>query len=440
MKHVIKQIFMKKFLISVSLALACLASEAQNMEGDYKPHVNIITRKGHEHHDDNARAIRNAAKIYEQTHVGGFQQSHKPNYIFSSHDNRFMIALGGYVNTRVAYDMKGIVDDTDFVTYDIPTAESYATRQKLTMDATTSRLFVKAIAVSRTLGNIVTYIETDFRGYRGDLRLRLAYISFKGFMFGRNITTFCDLDAGPNTVDFQGPNSYSVHYSTMIRYVLPIGKHWSIAAAAEMPSLSATYPAELFSGIPQRVPDFPVYVQYRWSKRNPSHIRFSAIFRDMYYHAEATGKNMAQFGWGVQLSGNVRFARRVNLMFNGIYGEGITPYIQDLSGSGLDLVPRNTDRLSMQTLPMFGFFAAAQVNITPRTFISGGYSWVKVDSGDKYRTENLYKDATYIFCNIFHNLTSSCKIAVEYLHGIRQDVSGAEGSANRVQAMIQYNF
>jgi len=336
--------------------------------------------------------------------------------------------------------MKGIADDTDFVTYDIPARSSYATRQKITMDASTSRLFVKAVAVTRSLGNIVTYLESDFRGYRNNLRLRLAYISFKGLLFGRNVTTFCDLDAGPTTVDFQGPNAYDSHYSTMIRYVLALGKHWSIAAAAEMPSLSATYSAGLFASIPQRVPDFPVYVQYKWSKRNPSHIRVSAVFRDMYYHADATDRNMACFGWGIQLSGNIRFARRANLLFNGIYGEGITPYIQDLSGSGLDLVPRGTNTGSMQTLPMFGFFAAAQINITPRTFVSGGYSWVKVDSGDKYRTENLYKDATYIFCNIFHNITRSCIVAVEYLHGIRQDVSGAEGRANRLQAMIQYNF
>ena len=431
---------MRKIYLLAAALVFSFAAPAQNHKGDYRPHVNVVAGKDRKHDSEGKRTAADAAAIFEKTHVGGFQQSHKPNYIFSSPHNRFMLAIGGFVNTRVAYDMKGIVENTDFITRDIPVEATYATRQKLTFDATTSRLFIKAVAVTRTLGNVVAYIETDFRGYRGDMRLRQAYVSFKGLLLGRNITTFCDLDAAPTTVDFQGPNAYNIEYTTMIRYVLPLGRHWSIAAAAEMPSVSATLPAGRFASIPQRVPDFPLYVRYDWGRRNPSHVRVSAVLRDMYYHADATDRNMAQFGWGVQLSGNVRFARRCNLFFNGIYGRGITPYIQDLAGLGLDLVPRLSSDLSLQTLPMFGWFAAAQIDLSHRTFVSGGYSWVKVDYGDRYDVPALYRDATYIFCNLFHNITPFCKVAVEYLHGIKNDTSGRKGTANRVQAMIQYNF
>lgn len=431
---------MKKIYLFAAIVLSCSSIAAQNLTKDYRPHVTVITRKNHENPNDNKRAISKAASIYAKNHVEGFQQSQLPNYIFSSHDNRFMIAVGGYVSMRAAYDLKGIVENTDFITYDIPTEATYATRQQLMFDAATSRIFIKAIANTRAIGDVVTYIETDFRGYRNDLRLRLAYISFKGLLLGRNVTTFCDLGASPTTIDFQGPNAYNFKFNTMIRYTRTFGKHWSIGAAVEMPSVSATYGENMFKSIPQRVPDIPVYVQYSWGKRNTGHVRASAVFRDMYYHADATDKNMAQFGWGVQLSGNVRFARRFCIFFNGIYGEGISPYIQDLSGAGLDLVPRKTSNASMQTLPMMGWFAAAQINLTPRTFVSGGYSWVKVDSGDKYDAADLYKDTQYIFCNVFHNINRSCRIAIEYLHGTRKNTSGAEGSANRIQAMIQYNF
>ncbi|UKI39427.1 MAG: hypothetical protein L6V35_00315 [Alistipes putredinis] len=73
--------------------------------------------------------------------MGGFQQSHMPNYIFSSPHNRFMLGIGGFVNMRAAYDMKGIVENTDFIPRDIPTEATYATRQALRFDASTSRLF-----------------------------------------------------------------------------------------------------------------------------------------------------------------------------------------------------------------------------------------------------------------------------------------------------------
>mgnify|MGYP000544390182 FL=1 len=80
------------------------------------------------------------------------------------------------------------------------------------MDASTSRIYLKGIANTRALGRVVVYVSTDFRGgAQGSYtpRLREAYVSFKGFTFGRDVTTFCDLDAGPTTIDFQGPNAYN---------------------------------------------------------------------------------------------------------------------------------------------------------------------------------------------------------------------------------------
>lgn len=91
-----------------------------------------------------------------------------------------------------------MVDNIDFVTYDIPVPGNYATRQKLTMDASTSRLFVKAIANTRRLGRVVVYIDGDFRGGAVNSctpRLRSAYVSFLGLTLGRDVTTFCDLAA-----------------------------------------------------------------------------------------------------------------------------------------------------------------------------------------------------------------------------------------------------
>ncbi|MEG0498636.1 MAG: DcaP family trimeric outer membrane transporter, partial [Alistipes sp.] len=159
----------------------------------------------------NRLATAAALDDYRITHRPGFSQSEKPQYIFTNKSNRFSFAIGGYINLRAAYDMNGIVDNIDFVPSAIPMQSNYATQEQLMMDATTSRFYLKAITHSRTLGRVVIYVETDFRGgNRGSYtpRLRMAYVSFKGFTFGRDVTTFCDLAAGPNTIDFQGPNGY----------------------------------------------------------------------------------------------------------------------------------------------------------------------------------------------------------------------------------------
>lgn len=78
---------------------------------------------------------------------------------------------------------------------------TYATRQKFGLDGTTSRIFLKAIANSKKLGRVTLYFSTDFRGGGTNSytpRIRSAYVSFKGFTFGRDVTTFCDLNAAPN--------------------------------------------------------------------------------------------------------------------------------------------------------------------------------------------------------------------------------------------------
>ena len=150
----------------------------------------------------------NATQDYIETHRPGFQQSEKPQFVFASKNNRFSFSLGGFVSLRAGYDFDGIVDNIDFVPYDIPVPGNYNSKQKLMMDASTSRLFMKAITNTRALGRVVIYMDADFRGgAEGSYtpRLRSAYVSFKGLTLGRDVTTFCDLQAAPTTIDFQGP-------------------------------------------------------------------------------------------------------------------------------------------------------------------------------------------------------------------------------------------
>ena len=98
------------------------------------------------------------------------------------------------------------------------------------------------------------------------------------------------------------------------------------------------------------------------------------------------------------------------------------------------------DPTKIKTLPMYGWFAAGQFNITPWLFVSGGYSTVVVEKKDGYYTPNQYKEAQYIFGNCFCHITPRFQVAMEYLHGTRTNMSGEKNSANRIQAMVQYNF
>lgn len=449
---------MKTFrLLIVALLLASSASaqrylgKAQN--GEYSPTVYLISVQevdtiynccdAQQAVALNRMAVANATQDYVETHRPGFQQVEKPQFLFASKNNRFSLAVGGYVNLRAGYDFDGIVDNIDFVPYDIPVHGNYNTKQKLMMDATTSRVFVKAIANSRALGRVQVFMDADFRGgAEGSYtpRLRSAYVSFLGFTFGRDVTTFCDLQAAPHTVDFQGPNAYNFNFATMVRYEVTFARQrLTFGVAAEYPNVSGTY-NDNFASLRQRVPDFPAFLQLSWGNNRESHIRASGVVRNMYIRNLRTAKNTSLLGWGAQFSGRIKVVRPLILYMNGVYGQGITPYIQDLTGSGLDFTPNPQNGDKIQTMPMWGWQAAAQINLSRRLFISGGYSMVRVQRSHGYYSDDEYKQGQYIFGNIFYALTSRCKIAGEYLYGTRKDMNNAKNHANRVNVMVQYNF
>ncbi len=338
-------------LFAVSTA-AAQGNRGFGYEDEYSPTVYLISVNQPDMRSDcpcpakaaelNRLAAEAAILDYRETHRPGFQQVEKPQFIFTTKNNKFSLALGGYINMRAGYDLEGIVNNIDFVPADIPMTSNYANGEKLMMDATTSRVFLKAITNTRALGRVVVFIDGDFRGGRENSyvpRLRSAYVSMLGFTLGRDVTTFCDLLAGPNTIDFRGPNAYNLHFATMIRYEVPFANnHMKFGFAAEMPSVSGTYGDNMVA-VPARMPDFPVFLQVAWGPERRNHIRASAVFRNMYMHNIEKNYTLSKFGWGVQGSGHITIARAFELFFNGVYGEGISRYIQDLAGQGLDLTP-----------------------------------------------------------------------------------------------------
>lgn len=388
-------------------------------------------------------AVKSAIEDHKNATRDGFQQALTPSAIFADKRNTFSFAIGGDVALRAAYSFDRIVNNIDMVPYNIPMTLTPADDQEIRMDASTSRIFIRGIANTKKLGQVHIFMDMDFRGgAMGSYtpRIRSGYAQMLGFTIGRDVSTFCDLTAAPTTIDFQGPNAYNFRFATMIRYEHSfIDNHLKVGAAAEMPSVSGTY-GETLMAIPQRVPDFPVYLQYSWGENRDSHIRASAVFRDMYLYNNARSSEDDLFGWGVQFSGNIHITKYLELFMNGVYGEGVTRYINDLMGSGLDFTPRPNDPTRVQATPMYGWQAAAQINILPNLFVSGGYSTVSVLKKNGTYSDSMYKQGQYIFGNVFWNLTPRFVLAAEYLYGSRKNMDGAKAHSNRINVLAKYSF
>ena len=428
-------------LVCTLFALRVTAQEEVLYDlSDEKAYVPSVHTSGANDKDVKARARAD----YHETHRYGYDQVEKPQFIFAAKENKFSFAAGGILKLIANYNFDGISNSIDFIPSTISVPSSYDSRQQITMDASTSTIYFKGIANTKALGRVVIYMDGDFRGadakdYKP--RLKTGYISFLGLTLGRDVTTFCDLLSSPTTIDFAGPNAYTFNYATLIRYEHTFyEKHFRVGAALEAPNLGATY-GENFKSIPQRLPNVPIYFQYMWEENRSSHLRASAIFRELYAHNSLKDNTESLLGWGVQLSGNLKCCNWMRFIFNGVYGEGITPYIQDIAGSGLDFMPNPSNAEELQTVPMYGFQGAFQFNPSARLQATAGASMVQVEEkNDGYDKNFPYKRGVYAFGNVFYKLTARCTLAGEYLYGSRENMDDAKGHANRFNVMLQYNF
>ena len=369
-----------------------------------------------------------------------FQDPRAARFLFMDKEGKVALGIGGYVKGTMSVDMDGISDNLDFVTYDIPAPMKTDMRNQFQMDASTSRLFLKLVGANTSVGDFTVYVETDFRGKDGhqyDLRLRQAYIQFGGWKFGRARSTFDDGASAPPTIDFEGPSGSISKKNTMIQYSHQFGEHWSTAMSIESPSESYTVAKGASEAIKQRIPDIPTYVQYAWDG-GKSHIRLSNLFRALSYRNLTTAENKYAIGWASQLSGVITASPQWTFYYQGAYGWGYADYLNDLGGSGFDLIP-DGDSGKLKAPASMGLVGGIQYNFNPKFFVSASYSQCRLYD-QSAMAKDTYKYGQYVAANAFYVPFSNCMVGLEYLYGNRHNIDGTSGDAHRINAMIQYHF
>ncbi len=347
------------------------------------------------------------------------------------------MGFGGYVKLTGAFDFNGVVDNYDFITYDIPVGTGDLNDKRLYFDAHQSRFYTEILGSIK--GSAMRlYLEIDFYSQQYYPRLRHAYGQYKGFLFGQTWSTFMDLDAMPNSVDFEGPNSAISLRAPMIRYTVKLSHAFNMQAALELPEVSMSYRAPLTSTY-QYIPD--VILNFKFTKAW-GHLQLGGIFRTMTYKDTLQNKIDYVYGYGGAISGLFNIAKMDKFMFQAVLGTGISKYIQDIAGVGMDAA---TERYKynppeMKPLVAGGFYIAYQrfwrknLNST----LTYGLTWLKDSPALSDDTE--YKQGQYVCANLFWNILPNFAVAIEYLWGQRDNYNGNKGNANRVNGMVQFNF
>lgn len=377
-------------------------------------------------------------RIMNDTKNKRFHDPKAPRFVLTDRKGKFALGIGGYVKATAEYDFGGISDDVDFYPSLIPNKGASNVNNQFQMDVTTSTIFLKLVGRTGKLGDIVVYTAGNFRGDGKTFELQNAYASFLGFTAGYNYGLFMDLSALPPTIDFAGPNGQIFYRSTQFSYEHSFGKRWKAGLGVEMPVVDGITNKST-NITTQRMPNFPAYIQYGW---NSGHVRAAGIVRSMTYDNLEQQKADSKVGWGTFVATTFNLCKNLQFYGQATYGRGIGQYLNDLSNLNVDIVPDPEKQGTMQVLPMMGWYAGLQYNITPKVFVSSTYSQSRLYSDNDYPAtpSEQYRYGQYLVANLFWNVTSDLQVGAEYLRGWRTDFNDQTRHANRLNVAVQYSF
>ncbi len=338
------------------------------------------------------------------------------------------LKVGGYVKADLIYDLDPIGSTDFFDTTTIPTsgpphrnARFHARQSRLSFD---TRWRVDGQTVR-------AFIESDFFGGepRSDslFRLRHAYGHFGRFTAGQTWTTFTDPSAVPQTLDSEGAVSSVHRRQGLIRWDQPIfGDAMTVAVAIEDPNIVLTTQTQKKGDGRTESPDFisRLRIEPDWGE-----FQAALLLRKLGY--QPFGEPViSKTAWGCNFTGSFFVLARTKVYYQLTVGDGIGSY----RGSP-DVVATGPD--SGEILPMSGWMFGVHHEWTDSLTSNLTFSELSLDDLPGQDLNNLRR-TTYLAFNLIANPYKRVFCGVEYLYGSREDLSGAEGSAHRLQASFGF--
>ena len=276
-----------------------------------------------------------------------------------------------------------------------------------------------------------------------NLALRRGFVTFDKLLVGQEWTNFQYVGALPESTDYVGPSEGTVFVrQQQIRYAFPLNKQATLTVSVENPETASitTASATLVENDDDRMPDITARLNY---VAPFGELSFAALLRQL--SAETVVSNVAYgdhaTGWGVSAAGKLPFGpdKRHDLRFMATYGEGIGRYL------GLNFAPDavivNNNTAQLETVESFAAFAALKLGWTKTVRSTFMASYQKANYPDGYVITGAANSKAWSAAgNLFWSPVKGFDLGVEYRHGERELVSGAQGQFDRLEMAAKYRF
>lgn len=324
------------------------------------------------------------------------------------------------------------------------------------MHAKTTRFNVKTTTPTESGKDIGGFIEFDFlTGSNGtevatnryDATLRHAFLTYDQWLFGQTWTTFQDLGAFPETVEFVGATDGTVFArQPQVRY-----RHGNVQVALENPE-SFIRPARAAAGsTPTGAAatddnDLPDLVGRYTYPAAFGHLSVAAIVRQIKSRqtalasggtppaVTARGSDTA-YGGGLSVSGRIKVGARDDVRFMLTHGTGIGRYVGLglIADANLDLNGEaQTNEVTAGYVTYRHFWTDSLRSNFQLAGTQGGYRGLSVGTDTRRNTSGLV--------NLIYTVTPKFDVGLEYLRSERTLNNGDSGRLDRLQGMAKYAF
>jgi len=141
----------------------------------------------------------------------------------------------------------------------------------------------------------------------------------------------------------------------------------------------------------------------------------------------------------VNVSTGVKTFGKDNLILAVASGHGISRYLQDTSGLGIDAEVASFTSPHLEATPAVGVEGAYQHYWAKTLRTSGFYSYAGVNNTDRAAV-TTYNHATYTGGNLIWNPFGSLNVGAEFLYGWAVEQNGHKANAPRIQFSAKYSF
>jgi len=372
--------------------------------------------------------------------------------------------IGGFVELDLLHDTDDVYTPSALVTSAIVTRSSgsqAAVKGQTNFSVQASRFSVETrtpLKDSPITGprRVTTFFAwdmfNDFLSTTPQFRLREAYGEVDNFLLlggnlllGQTWSTYTNLYAVPNTLEFQTPNAVFGTRLPMVRWTKQLENEFKLKIAAEAPDLRSFDLEDLTPAVESSDPSVDVTKESRY----PDGVLGLSLERELYNMSaalvgrelrasNARGETDSAFGWGATFQGRVHMPGKLSkdfMQFGLTYGKGIGGLFNDVPPDAVYDVEANR----LLPIPTFGAFVSYQHQWSDDFSTLLTYGYINQDNED-VQLPTAYHQTMYSTANIVWTPDPRWLLGFEVAYGSREDLDGEKGSDIRTIMTSRFNF